>query len=104
MYRAYDNCQPAGRDEVFYYCKRGEFALYYLSAIEALGKAAAARREGKQDAYDEQFETAVESMYNALTCMGEVARDQSDLATIAVLNEYAYRPLARALEQASAGK
>jgi hypothetical protein len=46
----------------------------------------------------EQLERAVESMYNALSALGEVARDSCDGGVIAVLNEYGYRPLKRELQ------
>jgi len=40
-----------------------------------------------------QLEKAVEAMHNALSALGESARDNSDRGVIAVLNEYGYRPL-----------
>jgi len=52
------------------------------------------------EAYVEHLETAVEAMHNALQFYADVARDNSDRGVIAVLNEYAYRPLLKALDEA----
>ena len=47
-----------------------------MSCIDALAKAAAAGRDGKEEARDEQLQTAAESMYNAIRNMREINRDQ----------------------------
>ena len=88
------------RPALLYHAKRCEFALHFLNAAESVRLAAVARSKADRPGQIEQLEKAVESMYNALSALGDVARDPSDRGTIAALNEYAYRPLKAALEQA----
>ena len=40
----------------------------------------------------------MESLYNALNSWSDVARDSSDRGGIALLNEYGYRPLVKAIK------
>ena len=47
----------------------------------------------------EHLEAAVEAMYNTITTVADVATDQSDRGLIAVLNEFAYRPLLAEFEK-----
>jgi hypothetical protein len=101
MYRAHDNCHPSARKYLFYYCKRGEFSIHYMSSIAALFAAAEAEKKQDAEARLQQLEKAVESLYNALNAMGEVARNQSDRGAIAALNKYAYRPLVKQVEELS---
>lgn len=98
MYRANQRAKEAGLTFTRYNAKRLEFAFHYLSSIEAVRLAGIAKSKGQSDAVIEQLEKAVESMYNALDALREVARDSCDLGVIAVLNEYGYRPLKRELE------
>jgi hypothetical protein len=76
-----------------YHAKRLEFAVEYLNSIEALRLAGMARASGDRSKQLVHLEKAVEAMHNALTALGEVARDNSDRGVIAVMNEYGYRPL-----------
>ena len=98
MFRSHDNCRPSSRKYLYYHCKRGEFAVEYLNAVEAVRLAGEARRNGDSEKCLEQLEKGVESLYNGINALSEVARDQSDRALIAELNEYAYRPLVKQLE------
>jgi len=94
MYRGNTRARGGARPFILYHAKRLEFALQYCAAIEALRKAAhdaAARADAE--------EQAVEAIYNALNAYGDVARDTSDRGAIALLNEYGYRSLIKALEQ-----
>jgi hypothetical protein len=105
MYRGITRSEPAGRPLILYYAKRLEFAYEYLSSIEALRLAGQARDAGDKRKQREQLDKAVEAMYNALSALGEVARDNSDRGVIAVLNEYGYRPIKKEYEaQARASK
>lgn len=97
MYRANTRARDGARQFTLYYAKRFESALHWMTALEATHKAE--RAEAGSDDQIAQREAAVEAMYNALSAFGEVARDQSDRGTIAVLNEYGYRPLVKALEE-----
>ncbi len=100
MYRAHDRAHPRGRPYLRYFCKRLEFAIEHLASIDALRRAGAAKAQGNQTEQIAQLERAVESMYNALSALSEVARDSGDLGTIAMLNEFGYRPLQQALAEA----
>jgi hypothetical protein len=93
MYRSHDRSLVTGRPFLRYYAKRAEFALEYLTCVQAVRQAALAKAAGDQDKQLAQLEAAVESLYNALNALGEVARDNSDRGVIAVVNEYGYRPL-----------
>ncbi len=83
---------------ILYHSKRLEFAVEYLNSIEAVRLAGVAKSQGKTDEQLAQLEKAVESMHNALTALGDIARDNSDRGVIAVLNAYGYRPLKAELE------
>jgi len=81
-----------------YYEKRLEFAMEYLNSVEALRLAGQAKGKRETANQLEHLEKAVEAMYNGLSALGEVARDNSDRGVIAVLNEYGYRPLKKEFE------
>ena len=63
--------------------------LDYLSCLQSLKKAAALRDEEQHEAALEEVETALESIYNAIDTLGDVAQDQSDRGLIAILIKYA---------------
>ena len=91
------------RPLLLYYAKRCEFAVHYFAALDAArlaGVAKAMGEKGEKDAVVMHLEKAVESTYNALNALGDVARDPSDRGAIAVLAEYAYRPLKAELKAA----
>jgi len=98
MLRGSTRSAAGGRPFIHYLEKRLEFAYEYLNSIEALRLAGQAKAKGDAAQQAEQLEKAVEAMYNALSALGEVARDNSDRGVIAVLNEYGYRPLRKELE------
>jgi len=90
MYRANTRAREGSRRLTLYHAKRLEFTFHYISCIESLYKAhEPALRE-------ESLIAAVESLYNALNSFADAARDASDRGAIALLNEYAYRPLLKA--------
>jgi hypothetical protein len=99
FYRAHDAADPRSRKLLFYLAKRSEYVLEYLAAVEAARAAAIAKKAGKMEEAATQLDTAVEQMYNALDTLSDIARDQSDRALIAVLAEYAYRPLVKEVER-----
>jgi hypothetical protein len=107
MYRGITRARGGARPVLLYHAKRLEFAFEYLNCIEAVRLAEQARASGNADEQLARLEAAVESMYNALAALGEVARDNSDRGTIAVLNAYGYRPLQAELaraDEAAAGE
>jgi len=99
--RAHRNAD-GGRTVIRYLAKRCEFAVHYLTGIEALRNAARAKQRKDGEAEIEQLEIAMESIYNAIDAMGEVTRDSCDRGLIAVLNAYGYRPLQAELDARSA--
>lgn len=99
MFRANTRARQGTRSFTLYYAKRCEFAVHYLSSIEATRQAGVARGRGDKEAQAAELEKAVEAMYNALNAYGEVARDQSDRGVIAVLNQYGYRALQEELNK-----
>ena len=99
FYRANTRARDGARPLILRHAKRSTFALHYVSASEAARKAGIARAAKDEDARIENLELAIEAMHNALAIYSEVAADQSDRGAIALLNEYAYRPLLKALEE-----
>jgi len=99
LYRSHDATHPRGRKTLFYYAKRSEYVLEYLGAVKALREAAIAKQEGETELAIEKFEAAIESLYNAMDTLSDVARDPSDRGLIAVLATHAYRPLVAEYEK-----
>lgn len=93
LYRSHDATHPRGRKTLFYYAKRSEYVLEYLGCVKSLREAAIAKHEGDIDTAIEKIEAAIESLYNAMDTLSDVARDPSDRGLIAVLAAHAYRPL-----------
>lgn len=92
MYRANTRAREGSRSFTLYNAKRMEFTFHFISCIEALYKShdPATRAESR--------DAAMESLYNALNSWSDVARDSSDRGGIALLNEYGYRPLVKAIK------
>ncbi len=92
MYRANTRAREGSRSFTLYNAKRLEFTFHFISCIEALYKShdTATRAES--------LEAALESIYNALNSYSDVARDSSDRGAIALLNEYGYRALRKAIK------
>lgn len=103
MYRAHDRA-TRGRPWLRYFTKRLEFAFEYLTCLEACRAAGEAQAQGDADLQIEKLEVAVESMYNGLQALSEVARDPSDRGTIAMLNVYGYRRLKAELDRLAEGQ
>lgn len=99
MYRANTRARDGARPWILYHAKRYTFALHYLTAVESARAAGIARAAKDDAAWEEQLALAIESMHNALGIYSEVAADPSDRGAIALLNEYAYRPLLEALDE-----
>lgn len=81
------------RPTLLYYAKQCECAVHYFAALEAIRLAGVARAHGQNPEAILQLGKATESVYNALTAYGDVARDPSDRGAIAVLAAMVYRPL-----------
>lgn len=104
MYRANSRAREGGRAFTLYLARRSEFGFEYLNSIEAVRKAGIAKRKVDADAQIAELEKGMESMNSALNALAAVARSSSDRGTIALLNEFGYRPLVKAVEAADAGK
>jgi len=104
LYRSHDAADPRSRRLLFYLAKRSEYVLEYLAAVDAVRAAGIAAKKNDAEALLTQLETAVEQLYNSLDTLSDVARDQSDRGLIALLAEYAFRPLARQAERAADGE
>lgn len=101
LYRAHGASDPPARKLLFYYAKRSEYVLEYMAAVQAVREAAIARGAGDNEQALEQLEAAIQSTYNCINTLADVAHDQSDRGLIAVLNAYAYRPLLAEYERLS---
>lgn len=99
MYRGNTRARGGARPYILYHAKRFFFSLHYMTAIDHARLAGIARDEKNNEAWVENLELSIEAMHNALGIHAEVARDQSDRGVIAILNEYAYRPLLKALDE-----
>jgi hypothetical protein len=93
LYRVNGAIEGKPKAITFYYAKRGEYVLEYLAAVKAVREAAIAKKAGDTEAALEHLEAALESTYNCINTLSDVAQDQSDRGVIAVLNKFAYRPL-----------
>lgn len=98
MYRGNTRARGGARPFILYHAKRFEFAMQYCACVEALKKAGVAKTKNDADAEAEASEQGLEAIYNALNAYADVARDSSDRGVIAVLNEFGYRKLLKALE------
>lgn len=101
LYRAQGAVDGGAKPVLFYYAKRSEFVLEYLGAVKAVREAALAKKAGDTEMAIEHLELALESTYNCINTLSDVARNQGDRGLIAVLNAYAYRPLVAELERLS---
>ncbi len=100
MYRGNTRARGGARAFSLYHAKRFEFALHYFTCLEEVRQAGIARAQKKKDEQLEHLDKAVEAIHNALGAMADVDRNNGDRGVIATLNEYAYRPLLKELEQA----
>lgn len=101
LYRAQGAVDGGAKPVLFYYAKRGEFVLEYLGAVKAVREAALAKKAGDNEMALEHLELALESTYNCINTLSDVARNQGDRGMIAVLNTDAFRPLVAELERLS---
>lgn len=99
LYRAHGAIDGDAKPMLFYYAKRGEYVVEYLAAVKAVREAALAKKAGDNEAALEHLEAALESTYNCINTLSDVARDQSDRGVIATLNKFAYRPLIAEVEE-----
>lgn len=99
FYRANTRARDGARPLILRHAKRATFALHYMTAAEFARNAGIANTAGDDDARVENLELAIEAMHNALAIYAEVATENGDAGALAILNEFAYRPLLQALEE-----
>lgn len=76
-----------------YLVGRLEFATHYLDAVEWIRLAGAAQKGGQRDEAIRQMTKTLQAVEAALSSLERVAQDNSDRGTVAMLNEYVYRPV-----------
>jgi tetratricopeptide (TPR) repeat protein len=100
IYRSHDASPPKAKRLLFYWGKRGEYVVEYLSVIKSVREAAIANAAGDSEKALEHYETAMENLYNAIDTLSDIVKDQGDRGLIAVLNKFAFEALNEAFEKA----
>ena len=93
MTAARDACAANGRRFADYHVGRLTFATKYLDAAQHFGETAAAEKAGDIQLATDHIAQACEEIRAAIQAWADVARDHGDLGAVALLNEYAYRPI-----------
>lgn len=93
MTAAREACTSNGRRFLDYHVARLTFAVRYLDAARYFGETAAAERAGEFEKAAECIDRAHQEIRAAIQAWADVARDHGDLGAVALLNEYAYRPI-----------
>ena len=91
--RAREKSTERGYGYIDYWIGRLEFGAGYFDTIEAVRRAAAVEKAGDWAKAAKAAEEALATARGALGAYARVARDRSDYGTLAVLNQYVYRPL-----------
>jgi hypothetical protein len=91
--------RPSGKKYVDYWIGRLEFGIGYLNTAKELRSAATKAQSNKPDEAVRETESALDTLSKAMLSYVRVAGDRSDKGAIAILNEYAYRPLKAKLEE-----
>jgi len=91
--RARTQARPEGRAYVDYWVGRLEFGIGYLDAVAGVKRAATAETAMQRGEALTQAISALQILRQAIEAFVRVARDRADVGAVAVLNEYAYRPL-----------
>jgi hypothetical protein len=91
--KARDSSTPDGRCHVDYWIGRLEFGIGYFDVVEAYRRAALADKQARRSDALREAQAALDLARTAIEAYARVAGDQSDRGAIAIMNEYAYRPL-----------
>ena len=102
--RARDKSEARGRWYPEFWVGRLEFALGYADTVEALYRGALAEEKGEREVALSHAREGLDSLRQATEAYARVARNRTDLGAIAVLNEYAYRPLLKKTEELAQGE
>lgn len=96
--RALRRTEPTGQEYINYWIGRLKFGISYMRTIEAVRAAATADAAMDTNGAIRETVRALDLVTNGLTSYANVARDRSDKAAIAVMNEYVVRALQRKIE------
>jgi hypothetical protein len=91
--RAQTRSNGAAPGYLEYWVGRLEFGIQYLDAVEKVRNAATAEAEQRYAAALNETTAALESARHAIETYAGVAKDRSDVAAVAMMNEFVYRPL-----------
>ncbi len=100
--RAVGEAVDRGRGYLEYWIGRLEFGIAYLNAVELVRAAATAEHQGRIADSVARTEEALVQLRRGGEAYAQVARDQSDRGSLAVLNQHAYRPLSDKIGELSA--
>jgi hypothetical protein len=95
---------PSGGPLTRYWIGRLEFGIGYLRTVAAVRNAGTAEADGRHDDTLHYGENALYALREAIDAYAAVARDRSDRGAIAVMAQYAYRPLKAKVEAFKTGK
>jgi len=87
------NVRASGRTFAEYLAARLRFAVCYLDAVEAVCEAAIAQNQSRTEQAIDQMENALTAIREGLEIFAAVVMDNSDRGAIAIMNDYAYRPI-----------
>ena len=93
MEAAHRLSRPAGHAYTKYFVDRIWFAERYLDAAEAFGATSVAEKSDDKAKARKQIDLAYHAIRDALEAYAGVAKDHGDLGSIALMNEYCYRPI-----------
>lgn len=102
--RAGSRSHPDRNEFIDYWAARLEFGIGYLDSVERLRQAAIHKRDGNAAGAVIEAEAALAAATTAIAVYASVARQQSDRASVAMLNEFVYRPMKIGLEQLRRGE
>ena len=99
LYRARGAVSGPAVKQLFYMAKRGEFANEHLAAIRSMREAGIAGAAGETEEALEALGSALESIYNGITSLADVARSPSDRTQVALLNQVGYQSVLSLVEE-----
>ncbi len=98
MQEATSLSKPEGTFYTDYFIARLRFAVRYLDACDAFGKAGAAFAAGEKQAANQYAQAALKAIDEALQNSADVARDHGELGAVATMNEFCRKPILNLLD------
>ncbi len=93
----------AARRYTAYWMNRLEFGICYMDAVRAVRRAAQAQADGDLLECVRQTKQAATTLARGIDAYARARSDRSDAGAVAVLAEYAWRPLNRRIEELEGG-